>query len=134
MVHFPPGPGQRVSAGGWWLLVRQLFYTSFSIFCLCSVSFLSFCFKVCPLFPVPGEAAHSRFYSALRRLVTSQHIANRYAIFPCSLDVEIKSSWDTLYVTSLFLPIYLCQHVAQVFFAHRTSCMCRDSQCVGRAR
>ena len=137
MVCFPSGTRQRVSAWGWWLLVCQSlsFTLHFQYFAVVQfLSFLSFCFKVCPLFPVPGEAAHSRFYSALRRLVTSQHIANRYAIFPCSLDVEIKSSWDTLYVTSLFLPIYLRQHNAQCFLAHSTSCMRWDSLCVGRTR
>ena len=90
-----------------------IFTLHFQYFAFCSVSYLSFCFKVCSLYPVPGEAAHSRFYSALCRLVTSQHIANfYYAIFPCFLDVEIKSSWATFYVTSLYLPTYLCQHVA----------------------
>ena len=122
----------QLEDGGSWFV--NYFYSPFSIICFCSVSFLSFCFKVCPLCPVPSEAAHSRFYSALRRLVTSQHIANRYAIFPCSLDVEIKSSWDTLYVTSLFLPIYLRQHNAQCFLAHSTTCMRWDSLCVGRTR
>ena len=101
----------QLEDGGSWFV--NYFHTPFSIFCFCSVSFLSFCFKVCPLYPVPGEAAHSRFYSALRRLVTSQHIANfYYAIFPCFLDVEIKSSWATFYMTSLYMPIYIFQHVA----------------------
>ena len=107
----------QLEDGGSWFVNH--FYNPFSIFCFCSVSFLSFCFKVCPLCPILGEAAHSRFYSALRRLVTSQHIANRcYAISLCSLDVEKKSSWAAFYVTSLFLPIYLRQHVAQCFFWH----------------